>query len=103
MLAINGTLGTGLYWRGGQILELERWAPRRPPLFLASRPLAWAVVRSPKCSRIWPIPGALSMTSAGSSTWNLACCRHNLLVYLLSSRFPRWWLPRCRVGVLAGC
>lgn len=61
MLTINGTLGTGLYWRGGQILELG--GPLAVLLsFLLVGVLAWAVMQCiTEILCIWPIPGALSM------------------------------------------
>ncbi|PCH02419.1 Amino acid/polyamine transporter I [Penicillium occitanis (nom. inval.)] len=61
MLTINGTLGTGLYWRGGQILELG--GPLAVLLsFLLVGLLAWAVMQCiTEMLCIWPIPGALSM------------------------------------------
>uniref|UniRef100_A0A093V3R3 Arginine permease n=1 Tax=Talaromyces marneffei PM1 TaxID=1077442 RepID=A0A093V3R3_TALMA len=61
MLTINGTLGTGLYWRGGQILELG--GPLAVLLsFLLVGLLAWAVMQCiTEMLCIWPIPGALSV------------------------------------------
>lgn len=61
MITINGTLGTGLYWRGGQILELG------DPLavllsFLLVGLLSAAVMQCiTEMLCIWPIPGALSV------------------------------------------
>ncbi|EED20720.1 proline-specific permease, putative [Talaromyces stipitatus ATCC 10500] len=61
MITINGTLGTGLYWRGGQILELG--GPLAVLLsFLLVGLLAWAVMQCiTEMLCIWPIPGALSV------------------------------------------
>ncbi|KAL4927347.1 amino acid permease-domain-containing protein [Aspergillus undulatus] len=61
MITVNGTLGTGLYWRGGQILELA--GPLAAPLsFLLVGLLSWAVMQCiTEMLCIWPIPGALSV------------------------------------------
>lgn len=61
MITINATLGTGLYWRGGQILELG--GPLAVPLsFLSVGILTWAVMQCiTEMLCIWPIPGALSV------------------------------------------
>lgn len=61
MITINATLGTGLYWKSGQILHLGG------PLivlisFLVVGLLAWAVMQCiTEMLCIWPIPGALSV------------------------------------------
>ncbi|KAI4864854.1 amino acid permease-domain-containing protein [Hypoxylon rubiginosum] len=61
MITVNATLGTGLYWRGGQILELGG------PLavivsFLALGILSWGVMQCiTELLCIWPVPGALSV------------------------------------------
>lgn len=61
MITINGTLGTGLYWRGGQILELG--GPLAVLLsFLLVGLLSVAVMQCiTEMLCIWPIPGALSV------------------------------------------
>ena len=61
MITINATLGTGLYWRGGQILELG--GPLAVLLsFLLVGILAWAVMQCiTEMLCIWPVPGALSV------------------------------------------
>ncbi|KAK3341964.1 putative proline-specific permease [Lasiosphaeria hispida] len=61
MITINATLGTGLYWRGGQILELG--GPLAVLLsFLIVGLLAWAVMQCiTEMLCIWPIPGAMSV------------------------------------------
>jgi len=61
MITINATLGTGLYWRGGQILELG--GPLAVLLaFLMVGILAWAVMQCiTELLCIWPIPGAMSV------------------------------------------
>lgn len=61
MITVNGTLGTGLYWRGGQILELG--GPLAVLLsFLLVGLLAWAVMQCiTELLCIWPIPGALNV------------------------------------------
>ncbi|KAL4951066.1 amino acid permease-domain-containing protein [Aspergillus filifer] len=60
MITVNATLGTGLYWRGGQILELA--GPLAVPLcFFVVGLLSWAVMQCiTELLCIWPIPGALS-------------------------------------------
>ncbi|KAL4945256.1 hypothetical protein BDV06DRAFT_45157 [Aspergillus oleicola] len=60
MITVNATLGTGLYWRGGQILELA--GPLAVPLsFFLVGLLSWAVMQCiTEMLCIWPIPGALS-------------------------------------------
>ncbi|KAL4959993.1 amino acid permease/ SLC12A domain-containing protein [Aspergillus stella-maris] len=60
MITVNATLGTGLYWRGGQILELA--GPLAVPLcFFIVGILSWAVMQCiTELLCIWPIPGALS-------------------------------------------
>ncbi|KAL4783303.1 amino acid permease-domain-containing protein [Aspergillus varians] len=61
MITVNGTIGTGLYWRGGQILELA--GPLAAILsFLVVGLLCWAVMQCiTEMLCIWPIPGALSV------------------------------------------
>ncbi|GJN70984.1 amino acid transporter [Purpureocillium lilacinum] len=61
MIAVNATLGTGLYWRGGQILELG--GPLSVLLsFLLPGMLAWAVMQCiTELLCIWPIPGAMQL------------------------------------------
>ena len=59
MITLNGTIGTGLYWRGGQILVLG--GPLATVLsFLTVALIAWAVMQCiTEILSIWPIPGAL--------------------------------------------
>ncbi|RCI08833.1 hypothetical protein L249_4828 [Ophiocordyceps polyrhachis-furcata BCC 54312] len=61
MIAVNATLGSGLYWTGGQVLRVG--GPLTAPLsFLVSGLLAWAVMQCvTEMLCIWPIPGALSV------------------------------------------
>ncbi|KND92785.1 Arginine permease [Tolypocladium ophioglossoides CBS 100239] len=61
MPAVNATLGMGLYWRGGEVLELG--GPLSVLLsFLLPGLLAWAVMQCiTEMLCIWPIPGALSV------------------------------------------
>ncbi|RDW83665.1 Amino acid transporter [Aspergillus mulundensis] len=61
MITVNGTLGTGLYWRGGQILELA--GPLAALLsFLLIGLLSFTVMQCiTEMLCIWPIPGALSV------------------------------------------
>lgn len=59
MITINATLGIGLYWRGGQILEIG--GPLAVVLsFLLGGLLAYAVMQCvTEMMSIWPVPGAL--------------------------------------------
>ncbi|PFH62087.1 hypothetical protein XA68_15178 [Ophiocordyceps unilateralis] len=61
MIAVNATLGSGLYWTGGQVLKIG--GPLAAPLsFLLPGLLAWAVMQCvTEMLCIWPIPGALSV------------------------------------------
>jgi yeast amino acid transporter len=61
MITFNVTLGTGLYWRGGQILELG--GPLTVLLsFLFVGSLTWAVMQCiTELLCIWPIPDALPL------------------------------------------
>lgn len=61
MITVNATLGTGLYWHGGQILEIG--GPLAVLLsFLLVGCLAWAVMQCiTEMLCIWPVPGALSV------------------------------------------
>ncbi|KAH6885938.1 putative proline-specific permease [Thelonectria olida] len=60
MITLNATLGTGLYWRGGQML----WVSGPLAMFLSFLlvgALAWAVMQCiAEMLCIWPVPGALS-------------------------------------------
>lgn len=61
MITINATFGSGLYWRGGQILELG--GPLAVVLsFTLIGFLAWAVMQCiAEMMCIWPVPSALSI------------------------------------------
>ncbi|RDA86586.1 hypothetical protein CP532_5991 [Ophiocordyceps camponoti-leonardi (nom. inval.)] len=61
MIAVNATIGSGLYWTSGQILRVG--GPLTASLsFLLSGLLAWAVMQClTEMLCIWPIPGALSV------------------------------------------
>ncbi|TGJ79230.1 hypothetical protein E0Z10_g9539 [Xylaria hypoxylon] len=61
MIALNATLGIGLYWRSGQILELGGTVAVLVSFILITL-LAWAVMQciSEMLGR-WPVPGALSV------------------------------------------
>ncbi|KAI1092772.1 amino acid permease/ SLC12A domain-containing protein [Rostrohypoxylon terebratum] len=61
MISINATLGTGLYWRGGQVLELGG-SLAVILSFLLLGMLAWMVMQCiTELISIWPIPGALAV------------------------------------------
>lgn len=61
MITINATFGSGLYWRGGQILELG--GPLAVVLsFTLLGVLAWSVMQCvAELMCIWPVPSALSV------------------------------------------
>ena len=61
MITINATVGVGLYWRGGQVLELG--GPLATLLsFLLVGFIAWAVMQCiTEMLCIWPVPGAFSV------------------------------------------
>ncbi|KAL3481351.1 amino acid permease-domain-containing protein [Aspergillus californicus] len=61
MITVNCTLGTGLYWRGGQILELA--GPLAAALaFFCVGLLSCAVMQCiTEMLCIWPVPGAVSV------------------------------------------
>ncbi|KAI0139925.1 amino acid permease/ SLC12A domain-containing protein [Hypoxylon sp. NC0597] len=61
MITVNATLGTGLYWRGGQILELGGFLAVILS-FLLLGILSWAVTQCiTELLCIWPVPGALAV------------------------------------------
>ncbi|KAI0899940.1 amino acid permease-domain-containing protein [Annulohypoxylon nitens] len=61
MITINATLGTGLYWRGGQVLELGG-SLAVILSFLLLGILAWMVMQCiTELISIWPVPGALAV------------------------------------------
>ncbi|KAJ5279606.1 proline-specific permease [Penicillium angulare] len=61
MITINATLGTGLYWRGGQVLEVGG-ALAVPLTFFIVGCLSWAVMQCiSEMLCIWPVPGALGV------------------------------------------
>ncbi|PHH80287.1 hypothetical protein CDD80_2128 [Ophiocordyceps camponoti-rufipedis] len=61
MIAVNATVGSGLYWSTGQMLEIG--GPLAPPLaFLVVGVFVWAVMQCiTEMLCIWPIPGTLSV------------------------------------------
>ncbi|KAJ8131442.1 hypothetical protein O1611_g2183 [Lasiodiplodia mahajangana] len=61
MIALNATLGVGLYWRAGQILELAGPVAVLVAFILLTL-LAWAVMQCVgEMIGRWPVPGALSV------------------------------------------
>lgn len=61
MISLNGTLGTGLYWEGGAILEIG--GPVAAVVsFMLIGILSWMVMQCiTEMLCIWPVPGALSV------------------------------------------
>lgn len=61
MVTINGTLGVGLYWRGGDIVEMG--GPLAVVLaFLIMGFIAWTVMQCiTELLCIWPVPGAMAI------------------------------------------
>jgi amino acid transporter len=59
MITFNGVLGVGLYWRGGDIVEIG--GPVAVVLaFVLMGLLAWAVMQClTELLCIWPVPGAI--------------------------------------------
>ncbi|KAI8961416.1 amino acid permease/ SLC12A domain-containing protein [Daldinia sp. FL1419] len=61
MITVNATLGVGLYWRGGQVLQLGGFADVIIS-FLSVGFLAWIVTQCiTELLCIWPVPGAMSV------------------------------------------
>jgi len=61
MITVNAVLGTGLYWRGGQILELGGPLTVLLSFFFVGL-LAVAVMQCiTEMLCIWPVPGALPL------------------------------------------
>ncbi|KAI1771750.1 hypothetical protein F4818DRAFT_202908 [Hypoxylon cercidicola] len=61
MITVNATLGIGLYWRGGQILELGGLLAVILSFLLLGL-LAWAITQCiTELLCIWPVPGAMSV------------------------------------------
>ncbi|CAN8095326.1 unnamed protein product [Discula destructiva] len=101
MITVNGTLGTGLYWRGGQILELG--GPLAVLLaFLLVGLLAWSVMQCiTELLCIWPIPGALHVYVAefvdtelgiatGMAYWFTYAVSYAALIATAASEFNFW-------------
>ncbi|KAL2812739.1 amino acid permease-domain-containing protein [Aspergillus granulosus] len=101
MITVNGTLGVGLYWRGGQILELA--GPMAALLaFLLVGLLSWAVMQClTEMLCIWPIPGALSVyvsefvdtelgIAVGIAYWFSYSVGFGALIATLAAEFDFW-------------
>ncbi|KAJ6185847.1 hypothetical protein N7519_007148 [Penicillium mononematosum] len=101
MITVNATLGTGLYWRGGQILELG--GPLAVVLsFLFIGILTWGVMQCiTEMLCIWPIPGALSVyvsqfvdeelgIAVGVTYWFVYSMSFSTLVATSAAEFNFW-------------
>ncbi|KAJ5417089.1 uncharacterized protein N7487_000639 [Penicillium crustosum] len=101
MITVNATLGTGLYWRGGQILELG--GPLAVVLsFLFIGVLTWGVMQCiTEMLCIWPIPGALSVyvsqfvdeelgIAVGITYWFVYSMSFSTLVATSAAEFSFW-------------
>ncbi|KAJ5685593.1 hypothetical protein N7455_010720 [Penicillium solitum] len=113
MITINATLGTGLYWRGGQILELG--GPLAVVLsFLFIGVLTWGVMQCiTEMLCIWPIPGALSVyvsqfvdeelgIAVGVTYWFVYSMSFSTLVATSAAEFTFWDYFNDR-PVIQGC
>ncbi|CEL10374.1 hypothetical protein ASPCAL13495 [Aspergillus calidoustus] len=101
MITVNGTLGIGLYWRGGQILELA--GPLAAVLaFSLVGLLCWAVMQCiTEMLCIWPIPGAMSVfvsefvdaelgIAVGIAYWFSYAVAFGALIATLAAEFDFW-------------
>ncbi|KAF4827276.1 Arginine permease CAN1 [Colletotrichum tropicale] len=112
MITINGTLGTGLYWRSGQILEIGG------PLavlfsFVLVGLLAWAVMQCvTELLCIWPVPGALSVyvgtfvdhelgIAVGVAYWFTYAVSFSALI-ATSSALMNFWIDQSNQGLSVG-
>ncbi|KAH8697603.1 putative proline-specific permease [Talaromyces proteolyticus] len=113
MITINGTLGTGLYWRGGQILELG--GPLAVLLsFLLVGLLSWAVMQCiTEMLCIWPIPGALSVyvsefvdvelgIAVGIAYWFTYSVSFSALIATSAAEFGFWPGVNGNTGIYGG-
>ncbi|KAJ5759044.1 proline-specific permease [Penicillium odoratum] len=112
MITINATLGIGLYWRGGQILELGGPLAVVLSYFLVGC-LVWAIMQGiTEMLCIWPIPGALSMyvskfvdeelgIAVGIAYWFTYSMSFSTLLATLAAEFDYWNAFNSR-GVHAG-
>lgn len=113
MITVNATLGTGLYWRGGQILELG--GPLAVVLsFLFIGMLTWGVMQCiTEMLCIWPIPGALSVyvsqfvdeelgIAVGVTYWFVYSMSFSTLVATSAAEFNFWHYIQER-QVIQGC
>ncbi|KAJ5547624.1 proline-specific permease [Penicillium frequentans] len=112
MITINATLGIGLYWRGGQILELGGPLAVVLSYFLVGC-LVWAVMQGiTEMLCIWPIPGALSVyvskfvdeelgIAVGIAYWFTYSMSFSTLLATLAAEFDYWSAFESR-GVHAG-
>ncbi|KAJ5512550.1 hypothetical protein N7463_002102 [Penicillium fimorum] len=107
MITVNATLGTGLYWRGGQILQLG--GPLAVVLsFIFIGILTWAVMQCiTEMLCIWPIPGALSVyvsqfvdeelgIAVGVTYWFVYSMSFSTLVATSAAEFNFWEYIRDR-------
>ncbi|KAJ5650891.1 proline-specific permease [Penicillium longicatenatum] len=112
MITINATVGIGLYWRGGQILELGGPLAVVLSYFLVGC-LVWAVMQGiTEMLCIWPIPGALSVyvskfvdeelgIAVGIAYWFTYSMSFSSLLATLAAEFDYWHAFESR-GVHAG-
>ncbi|KAJ5928747.1 proline-specific permease [Penicillium verhagenii] len=112
MITINATLGIGLYWRGGQILELGGPLAVVLSYFLVGC-LVWSVMQGiTEMLCIWPIPGALSVyvskfvdeelgIAVGIAYWFTYSMSFSTLLATLAAELDYWHVFSSR-GVHAG-
>ncbi|KAJ5734610.1 proline-specific permease [Penicillium manginii] len=113
MITINATIGTGLYWRGGQVLELG--GPLAVVLsFLLVGFLSWSVMQCvSEMLCIWPIPGALSAyvsefvdvelgIATGVAYWFTYSISFSTLIATSAAEFNFWPSIQESTGIHAG-
>ncbi|KAJ5899208.1 proline-specific permease [Penicillium taxi] len=101
MITVNTTLGTGLYWRGGQILGLG--GPLAVLLsFLIVGLLSWAIMQCiSEMACMWPVPGAMSLyvakfidpdlgTIVGAAYWFTYTVGFPTLIATSAAEFNFW-------------
>ncbi|OTB11827.1 hypothetical protein K445DRAFT_26317 [Daldinia sp. EC12] len=112
MITVNATLGTGLYWRGGQILELGGFLAVIIS-FLTLGILSWLVTQCiTELLCIWPVPGAMSVfvrefvdfelgIAVGIAYWFTYSVSFAALIASAAAEV-HYWTKDVQVGINAG-